>query len=147
MPQRSFSAQVSAWVAETKERVVAVRNEAAQRTVELMQTPVAAGGNLPVDTGFMRASLRALIGIALPGETYRPDGPGHYGYDESAVNLVIASAQLSDTITVAYSANYALFVEMGGRGRPARRFVALAAQNWPSIVEQVCVEARSRAGG
>lgn len=39
MAQGPFSAGVTAWIAETRERMAAVRQEAAQRVVEIMQTP------------------------------------------------------------------------------------------------------------
>ena len=143
--QSSFSAQVSAWVAETKGRAKAVRDESAQRVIEVMQTPVGAGGNLPVDTGFMRASLLATTGEVNFVARGRPDGGGRYAYDGGHVSLVIAGADLNDTITAVYTANYARHVEYGARGRPGRRFVALAAQQWARIVSEVAAEAQSRA--
>jgi len=141
----SFSAQVSAWVAKTKERQRAVFQEAAQRVVEVMQTPVGAGGNMPVDTGFLRASLTASLDGSLPPLTDRPDDQARYSYDAGQVNLVIAEAQITDTIVAAYGARYSRYQEYGARGQPGRRFVALAAQQWAAIVNEVCREAQSRA--
>jgi hypothetical protein len=146
VPQGSFSAQVSAWVAEKKERRDAVYRESAQRVVEIMQEPVGAGGNLPVDTGFLRASLVANIGTETPALVGRPSDTGSYSYDAGQVNLVIAGAHADDIITVAYGANYARFQEYGVHGREGRRFVALAAQQWPRVVNEVCAEAQKGAG-
>ncbi len=145
MPQGSFSAQVDAWVGKTKARMEAVHKESVQRTIEVMQTPVGAGGNMPVDTGFLRASLMARVGIpALPTR----ENPGaKVSYDPGQVTLVIAGAKLSDPINAVYTANYARHVEYGARGRAGRRFVALAAQQWPRIVSEVVTEAKARAGG
>jgi hypothetical protein len=147
MAQGKFSAQVSAWVRETKERQLAVRNEAVQRVLEVAQTPVARGGNMPVDSGFLRASLMAAIGNANFSLTDKPDGEGSYSFDMGQVALIIASASITDTITAAYTANYARHQEYGARGRAGRRFVGLAAQQWPRIVEEVAKEAQARAGG
>jgi hypothetical protein len=147
MAQGSFSAAVSEWVRETKARQEAVFKESAQRVVEVMQTPVSQGGNLPVATGFLRASLTAILGAGLPIARDNPVDGGSFSYTGEQINLVIASADIGDTITIAYAANYAVHVEYGARGRPARRFVALAAQQWPRIVEEVTLEAKARAGG
>lgn len=139
-----FSAQCSAWVAETKERMVAVRNIAAERVVEIMQTPVAKGGNMPVDTGFLRASLMAVRGDNLPSSRPNPE-TGAHAHDPGQITLVLAGAKLEDTLTVVYTANYARFQEYGSRGRPGRRFVGLAAQQWQRVVSEACAEVKARA--
>lgn len=146
MPQSDFTAQISAWVAQTKARGDAVLRESAQRVIEVMQTPVAGGGNMPVDTGFLRASLQATLGEPAASVTFNP-GNAKVSYDDGAVNLVIAGAHLGDKISAVYSANYAVYVEYGSKGGSGRRFVGLAAQNWPAIVSQVSSEAQSRATG
>lgn len=194
MAASSFTAQVEKWVAETKERAVAVRNESTQRVIEIMQEPgpsrarmsaaVAAGaglgkvkkdgtrgvskrafgpvpamgggGRLPVDTGYLRASLVVSIGEALPAITEAPKEGGSHTWDASAVQLKLEGAELSDTITAAYTAAYARRIEYGFKGKDklgrqfsqsGTRFVALAAQQWPQIVDRVCREARDKAGG
>lgn len=143
----SGTAQITAWVAKTKERIAAVRNESVQRVVEIMQTPVGAGGNMPVDTGFLRASLVAQIGYGVPPLRPKPDGDVKHSWNPVGIQLILVGAAASDTITIAYSANYARHQEYGANGRAGRRFVALAAQRWPQIVAEVCREAESRAGG
>ena len=151
MAQGSFSAQVSAWVRETKDRQVAVHKGSAQAIVALMQTPRGAGGNLRTDTGFLRASLVATTGATLPAQTMKPDGVNVFAYDAGPINLVIAGADIKDPITVVYTANYARPREYGARGQPADRWVALAAQRWPQVVQQECAKAQasvaSRSGG
>lgn len=147
MAQGSFSSQVSAWVAETKARREAVQKESAQRVIEVMQRPRAAGGNLPVDTGFLRASLVVTTNGTPPSQTYQPDGGGSFSYDGASTSLKIAGADIKDPITAVYTANYARAREYGARGQPGDRFVALAAQQWQRIVNEVCAEAQSRAGG
>lgn len=147
MAQGSFAGQVSKWVAETKERRDAVHKESTQRIIGIMQTPRGAGGNLRVDTGFLRASLIATTGSTLPPTTAKPDGAVAVTYDASAISLVIAGADISDPLTAVYTANYARHREYGANGQPGDRWVALAAQRWGQVVEQVCIEAQSRAGG
>jgi len=144
MAQGSFSAQISSWVKETRERRDAVYRGSAQRIVEIMQTPRAAGGNLRIDTGFLRASLTATTGSSLPPMTFKPDGVEAFPYDAGPINLVIAGAEISEPITLVYTANYARAREYGANGQPADRWVALAGQRWPQVVEQECVRVRSR---
>lgn len=140
-----FAAGVSGWAAATKERIKAVRNESAQRVVEIMQTPVGAGGNMPVRDGFLRASLVATTGAAPTPSLPKPEEGRPYTYDAGDVALVIASAGMSDAITFAYTANYARPVNYGSRGRPGRLFVDLAAQQWERVVADVVQEVNARA--
>jgi len=144
MAQGSFAAGVKEWVAETKERRLAVRNESAQRIVEIMQTPMAFGGRMRVDTGFLRASLRAAIGTANFATMAKPAEGLKFSYDASAVSLVILGAEITDPIEVVYTANYALAREYNPHGQTPDRFVALAAQQWVRVVDEVCREAQAR---
>lgn len=145
MAQGPFASGVTAWVRETKERMAAVRREAAQRTVEIMQTPVAKGGRLRVDTGFLRASLVGMIGQGSFSPRDKPDGAGSFSYDAGQINLVIAGAAPSDAITVGYTATYARPREYGARGQPGDAFVRLASQQWGRVVQEVSAEAQTRA--
>jgi hypothetical protein len=149
MAQGTFSAEVKSDVAQTKEWMLAVFRESAQRTIEIVQTPVSQGGAMPVKTGFLRASGQALIGDAgLPlVENPNPDAaPGSLDtFNAGAVSLVIANAGIEDTITFAYTANYAIFANYGARGHAGHQFVGLGAQRWPQIVDQVSREAEARA--
>lgn len=142
----TFSAQVDGWVRATKERSEAVFKESAQRVVEVIQKPgpsVAnpsggAGGNMPIDTGFLRASLQGSLNGGLPA--LRDNPGGSHNYDGGQINLVIAGAKLGDTITMAYGANYARFME------ERYAFVRLGAQQWQQVVNEVANEAKGRAG-
>lgn len=147
MAQGPFSAGVSAWVAQTKERMDAVRKESAQRVVEIMQTPVAKGGRMRVDTNFLRASIVGMIGQGSFTPRDKPEGVAHFTYDAGAINLVIAGAKPSDAITVCYTAIYARPREYGARGQPGDAFVRLAAQQWQRVISDVSAEAQARAKG
>lgn len=147
MAQGSFAAEVSDWVRQTKGAAREVYRESAQRVVETMQVPRAMGGNMRVDTGFLRASLVATTTGIIPPLQGKPDGVPAFSYDAGQINLVINGADITDTITVAYTANYARPREYGSRGQPGDRFVALAAQQWQRIVSEVATEAQARAGG
>lgn len=141
--EREFVAHVDRWVAQTRERITAVFRESTQRVIARMQVPVGGGGNMPVDTGFLRASVRASLSQmpAINPEAFPPEGAGEnsVAYDDSVVVLTIAQAQFGQTIYVGYTAAYAGFQE-------ARRgFVRLAAMEWPRIVSEVSQEARQRA--
>lgn len=143
MAQGAFSAKVSAWVKETKARRDAVYRGSAQQIVAVMQTPRSDGGNLRTDTGFLRASLVARTGANLPAVTHKPPNVTKFAYDAGPINLVINGAEISEPITVVYTANYARPREYGARGQPADRWVALAAQRWPQVVEQECAKAKA----
>lgn len=136
------TAKVTKWASATRERMVAVRNEAAQRLVEEMQTPVGEGGNMPVDTGFLRASLVGTANAAVP-VTYNPGGSIHtWSPEEFALSLL--AWDLNTSFHATYTANYAAAVNYGARGHPGRQFVGLAVQRWPQIVADVAAQARRR---
>jgi hypothetical protein len=142
----TFTAQIDAWVLATKERQEAVFKESAQRVIAEMQKPVGSGGNMPVDTGFLRASMQATINAPASNIQSKPSGEARYSANDGETISVISNAKITDTIYAIYTANYAGYVNYGAQGRPARQFVGLAAQKWGQIVEQVTNEAKSRAG-
>jgi hypothetical protein len=135
-----FEAKVRSAVAKRKGAMLAIRNESASRVIEFMQTPKAKGGNMPVITGFLRTSGQAVVGETLPTKRERPAGQAQYSYDAGPVTLVISNAKLEDTITFAYTANYARFAEN------KNKFVAQAAQRWRPTVNAVVAEVNRRFG-
>lgn len=142
MPQSDFGAQVSAFVAKTQQRVEAVFRESAQRVIEDMVTPVGAGGAMPVKSGYLRASLQ----VSTQGPVTRlgkPEDGKTYAYDAGPAGLVIAGAEIGQTIFATFGASYAAAVNYGTSTRPGRQFVDLAAQKWPTIVSAVCHELQS----
>lgn len=96
-------------------------------------------GRVPVDTGFLRASLVAVKGSNLPPLREPPEGRRSFAFNDGAINLVINSAAITDTITVVYTAKYAKVME------ERYAFVRLAAQQWPQIVAAVNREVRAGA--
>jgi len=143
MPQ-GFTTVVANFAESTKQRGEAIFREASQRVIEVMQTPVGAGGNMPVKTGFLRATLRATLGEPGFSVQYNTSDGTSYTYDASATSLIIASARLGDRISAVYTANYAFFVNYGTSKMPPRQFVGLAAQQWQRIVSEVNAEAQAR---
>lgn len=142
----SFSDQVNAFAKATPERMTAVWRDAVQRTVSSMQQTVGAGGNLPVDTGFLRNSIAANKGTAPTAPLTRNPG-GSFSYEASDINLTILSSTPQDGLSVVYTAEYAIYVEFGARGRAPRRFVGLAAQRWPEFVRRANNALENRING
>lgn len=133
---RSFAAQVDAFVRKSKARTTAVFRESVQRLGEEAQTPVAEGGKMRIDTGFLRASYSVSLN-GLPTGASRNEG-GTFAFDPSAVDLTIRGAEIGDTIWGGWTANYALpREEMDG-------FLRSAVQNWQTIVSGVVNEVRVR---
>jgi hypothetical protein len=139
---KTFTAQVDEWVRASEARMLAVVKESVQRTVDRMQKPTAKGGNMPVDTGFLRNSLQAGINMPKPGPTENPGRP--VAYSDSDIMLALEGVEFGDVLWLTYSANYARHVEYGAGGRAGRGFVRLATQRWQQTVSQVAIEARNR---
>lgn len=143
----TFEAQVSKWVAQTKERVETIVKESAQRVIAEAQKPVGQGGRMRVKTGFLRASGQAST-TSMPTISANASHVAGQGYDysDAAIALVIAGARMGQTLYFGYTANYAAAREFGARGQTPDAFVRSASQMWPQIVKQVSREALARSG-
>ena len=146
MATLSFASAVSAWVAQTKERMTAVARESAEDVIEEMQRPVGAGGNLPVQTGFLRASLRvtrsapAMRDAAVKSDGTRVAAPDDY-------SLAVTGWELGTPLYASYVASYAAHVNFGTATMQPRQFVGHAAMKWPSIVAANCEKLREQVDG
>lgn len=153
----SFTAQVDAWVQKSQQRMDAVWKESTKRVIVEMRRPKAKGGNMPVDTGFLRNNVVVTTDGPTPiREDAKPKDGATYdqGSDDlpGAINLVIASAKLGQTIWACFVAVYARRQEYGFRGKDSKGrevnqagngFVRLAAQRWQKIVSDVVRELKA----
>lgn len=136
---KDFGVSVDYWVRKARGNMLAVFQESAQRVIEEAQTPIGEGGKMPIDTGFLRASLVIVVNGKYSGEGKTNPG-GSFGYNDANVQLTIAGAKLGDYLSVAWSANYAPYMEY------RYAFARSAVQNWTSIVRQVTREVKQRTG-
>lgn len=141
----NFSATVSDWVAQSKERSEAVWKQSSQQ-VYSRATAYLSGELVGVITGFLRASAIASTS-AMPSiiPSAAPKEGQTYGGNSGQVVLTIATAKLGQTLYIGYTANYAGFVHDGTANMAPRPFVLLAAESWPAIVKEVSETAMSRA--
>jgi hypothetical protein len=136
-----FDAQVDAWVRKSNKRMLAIMRESAKRVAIMTLKTRGEGGNMRVDTGFLRASFQSSL-TAMPkiDINSRPNKNRTYAPD-SAFELNIGNAHLGNTIYMGFTAGYA-------RPREYKDgFVRLAAQKWSGIVKQVTKEAKARVNG
>jgi hypothetical protein len=135
----SFSAQVDAWARKSEKRMTAIFREAAQLTFADAQLPVAKGGRMRVDTGFLRASFSASKS-SIPSMTMsNPDRKKKYEASTSVVALVIAGAKIGDHIYAGWGANYAAAREYGGPDA----FMRGAAERWQEFVRKATRKAKA----
>lgn len=125
-----FFAQVRGWSERTQRNAGLVLRQSAQDVIGEAQEPVGAGGNMPVDTGFLRNSLAS----SLNGSTALSGANSYI--------LAIAGMDLGDVLEAGWTADYALHVEHGARGRPGRYFMRNAALNWQAIVNRNAARVR-----
>jgi hypothetical protein len=131
-----FAATVGEWAAKVDGALELVFKESAQELVTQLNVLV------PRDTGFLAASLVAST-AAMP-TIRQTDGavPGDLG----EIVLVIAGAELGDTLFLGYTASYSAFVHYGANGRAGRPWVDMVAQRWQQIVAAKSAEVKSRLG-
>jgi hypothetical protein len=142
-----FTKQVQGWADATGEKLKQVFHESTIDTLQEMQKigpssafPAGQGGRMPVDTGWLRASIRVVLGGDVPSidpSSYPPHDAGENSipYDQSGNEATIMSAELGTTIAVGYTAAYAELQEYGSGKSPPRAFVGVAVIMWPSIVQ------------
>lgn len=136
-----FAAQLDKWANQTSRDLELIFKESAQELFSKSQTPVAQGGNMPVDTGFLRNSFVA----GLNGSTSLT-GPDAYV-------AAIAGAKLGDVVFGGWTAKYAARIEFGFSGQDSlgrtynqdgRGFARKAAMEWQQIVQRNAAKVRAR---
>ena len=128
---RKFVADVSRFADKTADQMLRVARQSIQDTVRIAQRTVADGGDMPVDTGFLRNSLvTELRGaeVAEGGDSY---------------TLGLSSLQLGDPFQVAWTAEYAIPRHyMVGVGQGGGLWRDKAAQQWSRLVAQNAARVR-----
>lgn len=120
---RKFIADVSAFADKTTEQMLRVARQSIQDTVRAAQRTVADGGDMPVDTGFLRNSLVTEV----KGSRVGSGGDSYI--------LGISRLQLGDPFQVAWTAEYAIPRHyMVGVGQGGGLWRDKAAQRWSTFV-------------
>lgn len=120
---RKFIADVQRFADKTADQMLRVARQSIQDVVRDAQTTVAQGGNLPVDTGFLRNSLVTELRGATVGE-----GANSYV-------LGLSSLKLGDPFSVAWTASYAVPRHYAvGVGQGGGLWRDAAAQKWSRFV-------------
>ena len=136
MAKGDFADQVKAITEKAKARQAAIFKGSAARVYERASLPKAQGGRMPVDTGFLRNSGKASLEGVPTSESLDPP-------------LAFAKMKVGDTVTVGWTAVYALRMEHGFVGEDSlgrkyaqqgNAFLMTQVQNWSFIVAEVTKE-------
>jgi hypothetical protein len=128
---RKFVADVSAFADKTADQMLRVAKQSIQDTIRIAQRTVADGGDMPVDTGFLRNRLVTELRGAQVAE----------GADSYILGL--SSLQLGDPFQVAWTAEYAIPRHyMVGVGQGGGLWRDKAAQQWSRLVAQNAARVR-----
>lgn len=160
MAGKTFSAQIAAWAERVKEAERAVFQESAQEIAKQLNdqiTEMIYGTPETPNyrrTGFLRASLVASTD-AMPQLVKENPGAPVTAENFGDIVLVIAGAELGDTIYLGYTAAYGLYVHGGVSGygmyghkgyQAPRPWVDIVAQRWQQIVAEKAAEVKQRFG-
>lgn len=140
MTDSNFTTVISNFVADTEKKGLAIIKTAIKATIKDAQTPVAKGGKMRVDTGFLRSSGIAQIGQIPSGPTVGRDRrPGEvgtlseYGLKEDSpgqnVDLAIINLKAGETFYFGWTARYAKYREAKDG------FLESAVQKWQSFID------------
>lgn len=140
-----FAADIERWAEATEAKLRAVFRMSAQDVIEVMQevgpsktNPASTGtGRMPVDTGFLRASLKVQLNAdPPPANVANPNPDGRFSFNPAAATLVINQAEIGDRVTAGFTANYAREVDLGTSKFPGYHFVEYASGQWQQIVRR-----------
>ena len=129
----SATAVVERWARETDARLRETFRQAAQDVAENVSVGGAYSPGTPVDTGFARSNWGAALNDTDPSG----------GGNETA--LVIAAADLPDTITLYNNTAYLGYLEDGSTAPRApfvSGWIAQVLNAWPTIVAQAVARVR-----
>jgi len=109
-----------------------MRNSLQELIEDNMQVPMAKGGRMRVDTGFLRRSGMANIGAMPTGEAIRPDGAklGQYQWSGEQLITVLAKLKVGDVFYFGWTAKYAEVRELYDG------FVITSLARWKEIVSR-----------
>ena len=130
-------------------RMRAIVRTAVQETVSMAQRPKNSGGHMPIQTGFLRASIQAAVHSMPSGPSTNQGGHGGkriYGPGSQAAGEPVPVALLNwnpnsgDPLFVGWTANYARAMES------KYGFMRLAAGKWDSTVKKAVRRVESTYG-
>lgn len=132
-------ANIGQWTRKTEQRMEAVFRDSSQTVAEEVKKTRSRGGHMRVDTGLLRSSLMASTS-AMPviDPTKRPEPGRSYPDENGQIQMVIAGADIGETIYLGFTAAHA---------RPREYldgFTRLTAMRWPQIVEASARKIKSR---
>lgn len=125
----SFAKQINEHAQKYERRMRQVFGASVEEVAERANTPVASGGRMRVDTGFLRHSLLASRGT-LPRGPSTPSQGVNYSWSINSVTAELLRWRPDDAFFLGWTANYAIFREAKDG------FMFSAAQKWKGIVEK-----------
>lgn len=137
----SFSKQVGDWSKKTKQDTRTVFVNSLRRMFQLAQLPVFAGGRMPVDTNFLRASFVATLDAPVTTVTFKPKGILSFSGD-GEYEGTLARTQIGDEVFGTWTAWHARFQNYGTSRNQAWHFRGFAAQQWGNIVRSEAARVR-----
>lgn len=134
----SFDVIMDKFVADSKDKMIAVIKNSIKEVVQDAQTPLSKGGKIHVDTGFLRSSGQAQLNQIPSGQTEgrkRAEGElgvlPEYAMPDNADYILstLAKMKIGDTFYFGWTARYASTREIYDG------FMESAVMKWKEIVD------------
>lgn len=134
----SFDVIMDKFVADSKDKMIAVVKNSIKEVVQDAQTPLSKGGKIHVDTGFLRSSGQAQLNQIPSGQTegrQRAEGElgvlPEYAVPDNADYILptLAKMKIGDTFYFGWTARYASTREIYDG------FMESAVMKWKEIVD------------
>ena len=133
-----FGGDVQRFGLRYQRRLRAVARESIQDVIEIAQIPKGDGGNMPIVTGFLRASIQAALHTMPAGETQGEKDKKYtrqIGGEPVAVALLRYDPTTSDRFFVGWTAAYARHMDA------KNNYLTGAVELWDQIVARAAKKA------
>ncbi len=139
MAKRTFAAQIKGFADLTKKNLEYVAVNAVQDVMEAAQTPQPGFGQgaTTFEVGKIPVDTSAMINSLVSGADGAFGAPGAASY-----SVVLAGYELGDVMQFAWTAPYAIHVELGTSKMPGRHFVGANAARFSDFVQDRVAEVR-----
>lgn len=142
----TFSATIEQWAHEVEGAHLAIAKASIQDLIEMVKTPIAAGGNMPIDTSFLQNSLTGSnADIPSLNPAHHPDNMSPITANAGAIEALISGLEAGQVLHFGFTAIYALRQNYGFTGvdslgryynQSGHFFVEHALDQWQEIVNK-----------
>ena len=137
---RGFAAQLADFEKVVDDRLRRILRKSMDELLTMAQRPIREGGRIPVESGYLRASLELREGdelVTTLEPLTRTEAQAFAADRPEGDTSIIEAAEVGKLYTATWRAPYAIISEFGSGRNPGYLSVTAASANWQQIVARV----------